>query len=137
MLFNSLSFLLIFMPIVSVGFLICRRFGNIQWVFIWLFLCSSVFYGVWEPKYIILLYGSIAFNYCAALRIAQSKSRIVLGLAIAANLGVLAYFKYTNFITQTVGYLVGIEFQPVAIALPLGISFISFIQIAFLVDVYR
>ena len=137
MLFNSLSFLVIFLPIVSAGFLICRRFGNIQWVFIWLFLCSSVFYGVWESKYIILLYGSIAFNYCAAIWIRQTKSRILLGSAIAGNLAVLAYFKYTNFITQTASYLFGIEFHPVAIALPLGISFISFIQIAFLVDVYR
>jgi alginate O-acetyltransferase complex protein AlgI len=137
MLFNSLSFLLIFLPIVSAGFLICRRFGNIQWVFIWLFVCSSVFYGAWEPKYIILLYGSIAFNYCAALWITQTKSRIILGLAITGNLAVLGYFKYTNFIVGTFSYLLGFEYSPVAIALPLGISFISFIQIAFLVDVYR
>jgi alginate O-acetyltransferase complex protein AlgI len=137
MLFNSLSFLLVFLPIVSVGFLICRRFGNIGWVFVWLFLCSSVFYGTWEPKYNVLLFGSIAFNYCAALWIARTRSRIVLGLAITGNLVVLAYFKYTNFIVQTFSNLLGIEFHPVAIALPLGISFITFIQIAFLVDVYR
>ena len=59
MLFNSLSFLLVFLPIVSAGFLLCRRFGNIRWVFIWLFICSAVFYGAWEPSYILLLFGSI------------------------------------------------------------------------------
>ena len=136
MLFNSLFFLLVFLPITAAGFLICRRFGNIQWVFIWLFLCSSVFYGAWEPRYILLLFGSIAFNYAAALRIDRTRSRFVLGAAIAANLAVLAYFKYTNFIAGSFSYLTGIEFHPVAITLPLGISFITFIQIAFLVDVY-
>jgi alginate O-acetyltransferase complex protein AlgI len=137
MLFNSLSFLLIFLPIVSAGFLIIRRFGNIQWVFVWLFVCSSVFYGAWEPKYIILLFGSIAGNYCAALLIARTKSRIILGVAIAGNLATLGYFKYANFFAKTFTDLLGLDFHPVAILLPLGISFITFIQIAFLVDVYR
>jgi len=137
MLFNSLSFLFVFLPVVCAGFLICRRFGNIQWVFIWLFLCSLAFYGAWEPKYIVLLLGSIAFNYCAALWLAQNKSKGALGLAIAGNLAVLAYFKYTNFIVSTFSYLMGLEFHPVVITLPLGISFVSFIQIAFLVDVFR
>jgi alginate O-acetyltransferase complex protein AlgI len=137
MLFNSLSFLLIFLPIVSAGFLIVRRFGSIQWVFVWLFICSSVFYGVWAPKYIILLFGSIAGNYCAALLIMRSKSRFILGVAIAGNLATLGYFKYANFFAKTFSDLSGIEFHPVAILLPLGISFITFIQIAFLVDVYR
>src|SRR5665213_1633261 len=137
MLFNSLSFLLIFLPIVSAGFLIVRRYGNIQWVFVWLFVCSSVFYGAWEPKYIILLFGSIAGNYCAALLIAKNKSRIILGVAIAGDLATLGYFKYANFFARTFSDLSGLEFHPVAILLPLGISFITFIQIAFLVDVYR
>ncbi|VIO76731.1 Peptidoglycan O-acetyltransferase [Bradyrhizobium ivorense] len=137
MLFNSLQFLLLFLPITCAGFLVCRRFGNIQWVFIWLFICSATFYAAWEPRYLILLFGSIAGNYAAALHIARQKSKLVLGAAIAANLAVLGYFKYTNFILQTLAYLFHIEVPAVAIELPLGISFVSFIQIAFLVDVYR
>ena len=137
MLFNSLSFLLIFLPIVSAGFLICLRFGNIRWVFIWLFVCSSVFYGVWHPQYIILLFGSIAGNYCAALLIVRTRSRTILAIAIAGDLATLGYFKYANFFARTFSDLTGIEFHPLAILLPLGISFITFIQIAFLVDVYR
>jgi D-alanyl-lipoteichoic acid acyltransferase DltB (MBOAT superfamily) len=136
-LFNSLSFLLIFLPIVMTGFLVLRRFGNVQWIFIWLALCSTVFYGVWEPKYVFLLWSSILFNYLVALLIVRTKSKAILGLGIAVNVGTLAYFKYANFILQTVGSTAGVNFEPVAIALPLGISFISFIQIAFLVDVYR
>lgn len=137
MLFNSLSFLLIFLPIVLSGFLICRRYGNIQWVFIWLFICSAVFYGAWEPRYIFLLISSILFNYFVAIQLARSKSRPLLAFGIVVNLGSLAYFKYLNFILQTWSSVLGSDFQPVAITLPLGISFITFIQIAFLVDVFR
>ncbi|MBT1516003.1 MBOAT family protein [Bradyrhizobium sp. SRL28] len=137
MLFNSLSFLLIFLPIVLSGFLVCRRYGNVRWVFIWLFICSAVFYGAWEPTYIVLLLTSILLNYYIAIQIARNKSRALLAFGIAANIGSLAYFKYLNFILQTWNAILGSDFQPVSITLPLGISFITFIQIAFLVDVYR
>ncbi|MBR0875139.1 MBOAT family protein [Bradyrhizobium tropiciagri] len=137
MLFNSLQFLLLFLPITCIGFLVCRRYGNIQWVFIWLFVCSATFYGAWEPRYLILLFGSIAGNYAVAQHLSKSKSKLVLGVAIAANLAVLGYFKYTNFVLQTLAFLFKIEVPSVALELPLGISFVTFIQIAFLVDVYR
>jgi D-alanyl-lipoteichoic acid acyltransferase DltB (MBOAT superfamily) len=136
-LFNSLSFLLIFLPIVLSGFLVCRRYGNVQWVFIWLFICSAAFYGAWEPRYIFLLLASILFNYLVAIQIARSKLTALLAFGIAVNIGSLAYFKYLNLILQTWSSIVGSDFQPVAITLPLGISFITFIQIAFLVDVYH
>ena len=96
-----------------------------------------MFYGAWEPSYVFLILGSIAFNYAAALRIAQTRSRWILGLAIACNVAVLGYFKYTNFVLLTYSVVFGGTFHPVAILLPLGISFVSFIQIAFLVDVYN
>jgi len=137
MLFNSLQFLLVFLPITCLGFLICRRFGNVQWVFIWLFVCSATFYGAWEPRYLILLFGSIAGNYTVARYLAKQKSKLLLGVAIAANLSVLGYFKYANFVLQTLAYLLKIDVPALAIELPLGISFVTFIQIAFLVDVYR
>ncbi|GGI29192.1 MBOAT family O-acyltransferase [Bradyrhizobium guangdongense] len=137
MLFNSLSFLLIFLPIVLTGFFICRRYGNVEWIFVWLFLCSAAFYGAWEPRYIFLLVSSILFNYFIAIQIARSKSRALLAFGIVVNLASLAYFKYLNFILQTWSSVLGSDFQPVAITLPLGISFITFIQIAFLVDVFR
>jgi alginate O-acetyltransferase complex protein AlgI len=137
MLFNSLEFLLIFLPITTFGFWVCRRYGTVNWVFLWLFACSLAFYGAWEPYYVLLIVGSIAFNYAAATRIARTRSRWVLAFAIAANIALLAYYKYTNFILLTFSTLSGAEFRPVAILLPLGISFVTFIQIAFLVDVYN
>jgi alginate O-acetyltransferase complex protein AlgI len=137
MLFNSLSFLLVFLPITTFGFWVCRRYGDINWVFIWLFICSATFYGVWWPYYILLLFGSILGNYAAAILINRTHSRMILGLAIAGNLAGLGYFKYTNFLLQTYNSFTGIDVQPVPILLPLGISFVTFIQIAFLVDVYR
>src|SRR5882757_1494922 len=137
MLFNSLEFLLVFLPITVLGFWVCRRYGDVRWVILWLFACSIVFYGAWEPYYVALIIGSIAFNYAAALRIARTRSKLTLGVAIACNVGVLAYYKYTNFLLQTYSTLFAADFHPVAILLPLGISFVSFIQIAFLVDVYN
>jgi D-alanyl-lipoteichoic acid acyltransferase DltB (MBOAT superfamily) len=129
--------LLVFLPITVLGFWVCRRYGDVRWVILWLFACSIVFYGAWEPYYVALIIGSIAFNYAAALRIARTRSKLTLGVAIACNVGVLAYYKYTNFILQTYSTLFAADFHPVAILLPLGISFVSFIQIAFLVDVYN
>src|SRR6266852_8931018 len=137
MLFNSLEFLLVFLPITVFGFWVCRRYGNVSWLILWLFACSVVFYGAWEPWYVLLILGSIAFNYAAALRISRTRSKWTLGIAIAVNIGVLAYYKYTNFLLLTFSTLSGADFHPTAILLPLGISFVSFIQIAFLVDVYN
>jgi alginate O-acetyltransferase complex protein AlgI len=137
MLFNSLEFLLVFLPVTVSGFWVCRRYGNVSWVILWLLACSIVFYGAWEPYYVLLIVGSIAFNYAAAMRIARTRSRWTLALAIAANLALLAYYKYTNFILLTYSTVIGADFHPAAILLPLGISFVTFIQVAFLVDVYR
>ncbi|HTB04899.1 MAG TPA: MBOAT family O-acyltransferase [Bradyrhizobium sp.] len=137
MLFNSLEFLVVFLPITTFGFWVCRRCGDVRWVILWLFACSLVFYGAWEPSYVLLILGSIAFNYAAAMRIARTRSRWTLGMAIAVNVAVLGYFKYANFILLTYSTVSGTDFHPVAIILPLGISFVTFIQIAFLVDVYN
>src|SRR6266480_1220675 len=137
MLFNSLAFLFMFLPITTAGFWICRRYGHINWVFIWLFACSAAFYGMWEPTYILLLAATILVNYAAGLYIHRTHSRMVLTFAIAANLVALGYFKYTNLLLQTINYVVGLKIEPVAILLPLGISVITFIHIAFLVDVSR
>jgi D-alanyl-lipoteichoic acid acyltransferase DltB (MBOAT superfamily) len=137
MLFNSLSFLLIFLPITLFGFWLCRRYGDMRSIFLWLFACSAVFYSVWSPPYILLLIVSIIGNYFAALWIARTRSRLILGLAIAGNLIGLGYFKYTNFLISSVNGLTSMHIEAVPILLPLGISFVTFIQIAFLVDVYR
>ena len=137
MLFNSLEFLLLFLPITALGFWILRRYGDVRWIILWLLACSLVFYGAWEPIYILLILASTAFNYAAAMLLMRRRSKWILGLAIAANVVLLGYYKYTNFLLLTFSTLTGSALHPVSILLPLGISFVTFIQIAFLVDVYN
>jgi alginate O-acetyltransferase complex protein AlgI len=142
MLFNSYPFLLLFLPLVLV---VC--FALARWrpaaATLWLVLASLFFYGWWDVRYVPLLLASIGFNYLAGLSIATrgghaaSSARWLLGLAIAANLGLLGWFKYAGFFAANAQAVFGGEWRLDAIALPLGISFFTFTQIAYLVDVYR
>jgi D-alanyl-lipoteichoic acid acyltransferase DltB (MBOAT superfamily) len=141
MLFNSHWFLFVFLPATWGGYWILRR--QPPWAGRWLVAASLVFYGCWNPAYVALLLASIVGNYHLACFIARRERtgwlirRQVLFLAIAANVMLLGYFKYTNFFLTTVAGLVGTSFHVAEIVLPLGISFFTFTQVAFLVEVYR
>ena len=124
MLFNSFGFLFFYLPVVLAGYLVLSRWAPRR-IVAWLALASLFFYGYWDARYLPLLLASIVFNFWAARRVAHNKRWLV--AALAANLALLGYFKYANF-------LLG---QHWAIALPVGISFFTFTQIAFLVDCYR
>jgi len=136
MLFNSFSFLLGFLPLTLIGyFLLARR--NPAWGIAWLALASLFFYGWWDVRYVPLLLGSIVANYgCAqAIRRAQGRARNWwLGGAVAANLVLLGYYKYANFFYTS---LTGQHADVLQVVLPIGISFFTFTQIAFLVDTAR
>lgn len=140
MLFNSYEFLFLFLPVVFAGFFGLARFGhNIS--ALWLSLASLFFYGWWSPKYVWLLLFSILFNYSfgylmghAATRV---RSRSLLIVAITVNLALLGFFKYANFFIDNINEISGGTFTFVSIILPLGISFFTFTQIAYLVDVHR
>jgi len=142
MLFNSYEFILAFLPTVVVIFFLVARTSHIL-AAAWLCAASLFFYGWWNPKFVALLVASIAFNYAAGYAIGRAKSagdgiaKPLLIAAVAANLGVLGYFKYANFFISTVGVVTGQSSTLFDIVLPLGISFFTFTQIAFLVDVYR
>ena len=107
----------------------------------WLALASIVFYGVWNPRFVALLLASVIFNYGMGVSIARSRGHwrapSVLITAIAIDLSVLGFFKYTNFFITTINDLSGAQILLAHIVLPLGISFFTFTQIAFLVDVSR
>jgi len=142
LLFNSPEFLLIFLPIVLVGFyaLIFSSYSKASSGF--LVLASLFFYGWWEPIYLLLIAASILFNFMMARIIAArphpsvvTKPLLIIGLAV--NLGALGFFKYANFFIETFSTLNGQSFNSLTIILPLAISFFTFQQIAFLVDVYR
>jgi D-alanyl-lipoteichoic acid acyltransferase DltB (MBOAT superfamily) len=138
MLFNSASFVFLYLPIVLAGtFLLARHRPG--WAIGWLALASFAFYAVWDWRFLPLLLGSILGNYLIGLRIlgASRGAKAWLVAGIAANLILLGIFKYAGFFATTGATLLGTAKPDLGIVLPLGISFYTFTQIAFLVDATR
>ncbi|MEW9052991.1 MAG: MBOAT family O-acyltransferase [Neobacillus sp.] len=139
MLFNSYQFIFLFLPIVFIGYFVVLRKAKLHTKMIWLVLASLFFYGYWTPKYLYLIISSIAVNYGFSklmLRY-ESKKKLFLVLGILFNVSLLGYYKYTNFFINNLNYLIQEDIILVQIILPLGISFFTFQQIAFIVDSYR
>ena len=140
MLFNSYQFLFVFLPIALIGYFALGRINRV-WAAAWLALASLVFYGYWSVKYLPLLLGSVTFNFVCGRalthRAQTSRGKALLIAGIAANLLLLGFYKYANFFLGTVNDVAGLHLPLLAIVLPIGISFFTFTQIAFLVDAYR
>jgi len=143
LLFNSFAFISVFLPIVLAGFFALARISH-RLAAGWLTAASLVFYGWWDPDYIALLLASIVFNYLLGMRIArmheagrQKRGRQLLALAVIANLALLGYFKYAIFFVSSLQKLGNVSGPLPDIVLPLGISFFTITQIAFLVDAHR
>ncbi len=143
MLFNSLNFILVFLPITFFGMIWLGKYSR-RLAALWLSLASLSFYAVWDARFVLLLLISISFNYGAGYWIGLRRAtndipsaKAALVLAISANMLLLGYFKYANFFITSVNQLTGTDLAVLNILLPLGISFFTFTQIAFLVDVYR
>lgn len=138
MLFNSYEFILLFLPICLAGYYSLSRYCGQRAAIGWLACGSMFFYGWWNPAYLGLMTASILYNYTCGLLLARpGASKGLLGLAIAGNLALLGYYKYTDFFIENINALAGFDWQLRHIILPLGISFFTFTQIAYLVDVYR
>jgi len=138
MLFNSLVFILGFLPITLAVFQLARRFGGARVALAWLTAASLFFYGWWNPIYLLLLVSSIGFNYTFGLWVSRpGSSRMLLTLGIGTNLGLLGYFKYAGFVVDSFSAIVGNGPTVGGTVLPLAISFFTFQQIAYLVDAYR
>ena len=138
MLFNSLGYIFAFLPAVLLGWWGLARYDR-RLALGGLALASLFFYGWWDWRYLALLGGSIVFNYGAAhvIHHAGPRRKLVLGLAIAVDLAVLGWFKYADFLGTSLAALIGWHWTPLGVPLPLGISFFTFTQIAFLVDTAR
>lgn len=140
MLFTSATFILVFLPITLIVFLLipahCRAARKI-----WLTTASLFFYGYWNLNYVLLLLTSIGFNFAIAEYIVlwhgQRKAHHSLLFGIAANLLLLCYYKYTNFIAGIFGAALGTDFGHFDIVLPLAMSFFTFTQVGYIVDVAR
>lgn len=141
MLFNSPAFILFYLPAVFFGFFLIAKASH-RLAALWLVAASVFFYGYWNPKFVSLLLASATFNYAMGYAIGHARSnvrqpRLFLIAAITANLVLLGIFKYTNFFIASVNSVANTNIPLAHIILPLGISFFTFTQIAFLVDVYR
>ncbi len=139
MLFNSYSFLLAYLPVTLVGFFFLGRFGKGAGA-AWLAACSLFFYAWWDYRYLALLLGSICINYLLGGYIARhagsARGRQALTLAVTGNLALLGYYKYADFFLSSATTILGTEWPVLGILLPIGISFFTFTQIAFLADAY-
>ncbi len=142
MLFNSIPFLAFFLPATLAGYFLLGRLHS-RWAGIWLFFASLFFYGWWDSRYVALLLLSILVNFLTGRKLCETtetwsrqKRKILLLLGIGFDLGLLGYYKYFNFFMDTVSATAGLEWSLPQIILPLGISFYTFTQIAFLVDAW-
>jgi D-alanyl-lipoteichoic acid acyltransferase DltB (MBOAT superfamily) len=140
MLFNSNVFIFAFLPIVLFGFFLFARFSQ-HAAAGFLVAASLFFYGWWNPTYIGLLLASILGNHVAGMAIARAhaigasrRRQMLLAGAVAANLALLGYYKYANFFRANLDALGITHIGTLGIVLPLGISFFTFTQIAFLID---
>ncbi|HSC74857.1 MAG TPA: MBOAT family O-acyltransferase [Pseudomonadales bacterium] len=143
MLFNSFEYLLLFLPLtVSIYFVLNRRIGVLAGK-LWLVTASLFFYGWWSLSYLWLICGSMLFNYLLGGGIAHwreqrgNRARLLLTIAIVGNLALLGYYKYADFFISNINLLRDTPSPLLNIALPLGISFFTIQQIAYLVDVYE
>ncbi len=142
MLFNSYTFILLFLPVTFAAYFILNRKKLTLAAKIWLVSASLFFYGYWNPVYIPLILGSILFNYAVGFTLIRKRSHLILSrwvliVGIAGNLSLLAFFKYMDFFIANINALSSLNLKILHITLPLGISFFTFTQIAFLVDTSR
>jgi len=140
--FNSAPFLFAFLPAALAGYYLLIRCGLRRWIHLYIFLVSLVFFAWAGPVYAIMLLVSMSVNYALGVAIERRTAAGLTGgaplwLGVIANLGALGYFKYANFFVDNLNLLLGSDYNFGKIILPLAISFYTFQQIAFLVDVSR
>jgi len=146
-LFNSYEFLLFFLPVSVAGYFFFGRLGPRlrgdddagRYANAWLVACSFFFYAWWRVEFLPLLLASIAVNFVVGRTIVHRAAmgvptRALLIAGIAFDLGLLGYFKYANFFVANAALVFGVAAPTLNVILPIGISFFTFTQIAFLVD---
>jgi len=143
MLFSSYVFVLLFLPLALLGFYGLSAWRGASAARLWLVISSLGFFSWWNPVYVILLLGSVIFNFSCAQGMQNRTQRRplfkkrILQLGIIGNLVFLGYFKYANFFIANVNVVAATDFPLLNIVLPLAISFFTLQQIAFLVDIYE
>lgn len=138
MLFNSYTFLMLFLPLTVAVFLLLRR-APYRAAVCWLVGMSLVYYGWWNPSDLWIIGGSCLGNFLFGRLLSRQRplAKLFLSLGVIANLGLLGYYKYSGLFAKTFAALGGETSTFATLALPLGISFFTFQQIAYLVDAAR
>ena len=138
MIFNSYIFIFLFLPVTLLLFRITgKRLGYKSSVGI-LCIASFLYYAWWNPPYLVLLLASIFFNFYHAKIIAKSdRKKLQLLVGISVNLFLLGYFKYAGFLVSNINSIFDQTYNLGSILLPIGISFFTFQQIAYLCDVTK
>jgi len=143
MLYNSIIFITVFLPIAWIGWYTLQYFGQLRLAKLFVVGMSIWFYGYFHVSYVAILLGSAAFNYTIhalqnwGRRRTGKKSETLLIIGVSCNVLLLLYFKYLNFFVDNLNAATGMDLQVRKILLPLGISFFTFQQIGFMVDTYR
>ena len=135
MLFSSMTFVFMFLPIVLVLYLVTKKELHNPI----LLIASIIFYAWGEPKYLAIMLLTILINYFGAIAVDkfQNHKKLSLILTIIANLSFLIYFKYFNFLIENYNCLFHTNIQALKIVMPIGISFYTFQALSYVVDVYR
>ena len=141
MVFSSIIFLFLFLPLVlGLYFLTCKKYRNL------FLLCASLIFYAWGEKlYLVILVISVFINYSCGLLIdrhrGSNRSSFYLTVAIVLNLGILAFFKYSNFVITNLNSILAIfgigQLYLARVHLPMGISFFTFQALSYVIDVYN
>lgn len=135
MLFSSMTFIFMFLPaVIALYFLARSKYRNYI-----LLIASILFYAWGEPKYVFIMLGTIFINWGGAILIDKYNTRrkMFLVATVLADLAILFYFKYFNFIIENINSMIHANFSALDIIMPIGISFYTFQAISYVVDVYR
>lgn len=138
MVFSSVPFLFFFLPITVLLYFFLNRFQAGRYCMPLLFCASLFYYAYWKPVYVSIIIFSMLLNFSVGqvLGLSSRYRKIIFILGIAANLGMLCYFKYTNFFLDSLNTMLDDPIPFLQITLPIGISFYTFQQIAYLSDIY-
>lgn len=141
MLFNSIFFILCFLPLVLIGWYSFNHYKLHTLAKVFLFGMSLWFYAYFNPFYVIILLVSLSVNYIISymfqLYHIQKHRKYLLFLGLFFNLGMLGYYKYTDFLISNINVCLKTDLPLINIILPLGISFFTFIQLSFIIDRYK
>ena len=137
MLFSSMTFVFMFLPIVCATYLLARK--ELQNYI--LLIASVIFYAWGEPRYLAIMFLTIIINYVGANYISRSKNplhrKLLLAITIVADLSFLFYFKYFNFVMDNINAAFNANLTFIDVVMPIGISFYTFQALSYVVDVYR